>query len=492
MLEKLSHILFSSRLLLPDLLFGVVFLVIVATITFSQKLDVERTYRLFNMLIITVLISSGLLFYALFEFYKQDFESVSVLFGQLIYLDSISLFFKIIISIASVAVLIHVWVLGYKVVGEFYAIFMALVWGLFIMTMTTNWLMLYVSLELVSICSYILVVFNKEKDNSEAGIKYLLIGATSSAIMLYGISLLYGMTGTLNFVGQEFATFLSQNPTWIVQIAVFMTIGGLLFKLSAVPFHSWTPDVYEATPTPIVAFLSIAPKAAVILVLIRLFSSLSIDFRMIMAIIIMASITIGNFSALWQTNTKRMLGYSTIAHAGFMLVGLLATNPIGIQSTIFYITTYLFITLGAFLLIDLLALKTESYELESLRGLGQQNIFLGLAAVIIMIALVGLPPTVGFTGKLLLFTALWESYQSSGSNMLLVVLIFGLLNTAISIFYYIKVPYYMILKEPKIGVRYYPIGFIRNGFLLIFLFFIIYFFMSPSGLINLIESLKLA
>ena len=271
-----------------------------------------------------------------------------------------------------------------------------------------------------------------------------------------------------------------------------MAIGGLLFKLSAVPFHSWTPDVYEATPTPIVAFLSIAPKAAVILVLIRLFSSLSIDFRMIMAIIIMASITIGNFSALWQTNTKRMLGYSTVAHAGFMLVGLLATNTIGIQSTIFYITTYLFITLAAFLLIDLLALKTESYELESLRGLGQENIFLGLAAVIIMIALVGLPPTVGFTGKLLLFTALWESYQTSGSNMLLVVLIFGLLNTAISIFYYIKIPYFMIFKEPKIGVRYFQIGFIRNGFLLIFLFFIIYLFMRPSGLINLIESLKLA
>ncbi|MDZ7933864.1 MAG: NADH-quinone oxidoreductase subunit N [Emticicia sp.] len=335
MLEKLSHILFSSRVLLPDLLFGVVFLVIVAAIAFSQKLDTERTYVLFNVLIISVLISMCFVFYAFFGFYKQYFESGSVLFGQLIYLDSVSLFFKLIISVASVAVLIHVWVVGYKVVGEFYAIFMALVWGLFIMTMTTNWLMLYVSLEMVSICSYILVVFNKGKANSEAGIKYLLFGATSSAIMLYGISLLYGMTGTLNFVGQEFATFLGQNPTWIAQIAIFMAVGGLLFKLSAVPFHSWTPDVYEATPTPIVAFLSIAPKAAVVLVLIRLFSSLSIDFRMIMAVVIMASITIGNFSALWQTNTKRMLGYSTIAHAGFMLVGLLATNIIGIQASSF-------------------------------------------------------------------------------------------------------------------------------------------------------------
>ncbi|WP_064196806.1 MULTISPECIES: NADH-quinone oxidoreductase subunit N [Emticicia] len=489
MLEKLSHILFSSRVLLPDLLFGLLFLVIVAAITFLQKFDNERIYVLFNVLIISILLSVSCVFYTFWGFYKQYFESGSVLFGQLIYLDSTSLFFKLIIAISAVAVLIHVLVVGYKVVGEFYAIFLALVWGLFIMTMTTNWLMLYVSLEMVSICSYILVVFNKGKNNTEAGIKYLLFGATSSAVMLYGISLLYGMTGTLNFVGQEFATFLSQNPTWVAQIAVFMTIGGLLFKLSAAPFHSWTPDVYEATPTPIVAFLSIAPKAAVILVLIRFYSYLAIDFKLLLSVIIMASITIGNLSALWQTNTKRLLGYSTIAHAGFMLVGLLATSEIGVKSAIFYVATYGFITLAAFLLIDLLALKTESYELESLRGLGQENIFLGLAAVVVMIALVGLPPTVGFTGKLLIFTALWESYQTSKSILLMIVLIFGLLNTAISIFFYIKIPYYMIFKEPKIGVRYYQIGIVRKGVLFVFLFFIIYLFINPSSLLNLIEGL---
>lgn len=489
MLEKLSHILFSSRVILPDLLFGVVFLIIVAAIAISKRLDGGGTSILFNVLILSVLISIGFIFYTLFRFYNEYFESGSTLFGDLIYLDSKSLFFKLIITISAVAVLLHLWIVGYKVVGEFYAIFVALIWGLFIMTMTTNWLMLYVSLEMVSICSYILVVFNKGKINSEAGIKYLLFGATSSAVMLYGISLLYGMTGTMNFVGQEFATFLGQNPVWISTIAIFMAIGGLLFKLSAVPFHAWTPDIYEATPTPIVAFLSIAPKAAVLVVLIRLFSSLSIDFQMIMSIIILGSITIGNLSALWQTNTKRMLGYSTIAHAGFMLVGILATNTIGVHASIFYITTYLFITLAAFLLIDLLALKTESYELESLRGLGQENIYLGLAAVIIMVALVGLPPTVGFTGKLLVFTALWEAYQTSNNNLLLVVLLFGLLNTAISIFYYLKIPYYMILKEPKIGVKYYQIGLIRKGFLLIFLFFIIYLFLRPSELMNLISTL---
>jgi NADH-quinone oxidoreductase subunit N len=489
MLEKLIHILYSSRVLLPDLIFGLVFLVVVATISFSKKMDVEDIYNLFNALIISVLISLGFVFYSFLGFFSQYFESGSSLFNGLLFLDNKSIFFKLLITISAVAVLLHIWIIGYKIVGEFYAIFVALVLGLFIMSMTTNLLMLYVSIEMVSICSYILVAINKGKTNSEAGIKYLLFGATSSAVMLYGISLLYGMTGTLNFVGQEFAAFLGQNPTWVANVAIFMTIGGLLFKLSAAPFHSWTPDVYEATPTPVVAFLSIAPKAAVILILIRLYHSLSINFSLITAVIILASLTIGNLSALWQTNTKRMLGYSTIAHAGFMLVGLLATNLLGLQATIFYITTYLFITLAAFLLVDLLALKTESYELESLKGLGQENIFLGLAAVIIMVALVGLPPTVGFTGKLLIFTALWEGYQSSGSSILLVVLLFGLINTAISIFYYLKIPFYMIFKEAKIGVKFYHVGILRKTFLSIFLFFIIYLFLNPDKLMSMIGKL---
>ena len=489
MLEKLTHIFFSTRVLLPDLLFGLVFLVVVAAISFSKKLDIESIYYLFNALIISVLISIGFVFYLFLGFFGQYFEPGRSLFGELIYLDNKSVFFKLLITTASVAVLLHVWIVGYKVVGEFYAIFVALVFGLFIMTMTTHLLMLYVSIEMVSICSYILVIINKGKPNAEAGIKYLLFGATSSAVMLYGISLLYGMTGTLNFVAPEFASFLVQNPVWVANVAIFMTIGGLLFKLSAVPFHSWTPDVYEATPTPVVAFLSIAPKAAVLMVLIRLYSSLRIDFSLTTAVIILASITIGNLSALWQTNTKRMLGYSTIAHAGFMLVGLLATNSFGVQATIFYITTYLFITLAAFLLVDLLALKTESYELESLKGLGQENIFFGLAAVIIMVALVGLPPTVGFTAKLLIFTALWEGYQTSGSSILLIVLLFGLINTAISIFYYLKIPFYMIFKEAKIGVKFYHVGLLRNAFLLLFLFFIIYLFLNPDKLMRMIGKL---
>ncbi|WP_337044531.1 NADH-quinone oxidoreductase subunit N [Emticicia sp. 17c] len=487
MLEKITHILFSTKLLMPDLIFAGVFLIVVTIVAFTKKST--QSYNLFNTLTISVLISIGFVFYVFLGFMDQYFDAGIVLFHNLIYLDKLSIFFKILVTVSAIFVILHLWIVGYKVMAEFYAIFLAAILGLFVLSMTNHLLMLYVALEMVSICSYILVAINKSKANAEAGIKYLLTGATSSAVMLYGISLLYGMTGSLQLGSQEFATFLGQNPSWVANIAAFMTLGGLLFKLSAAPFHSWTPDVYEATPTPIVAFLSIAPKVGVIVVIIRFLSALSIDFRLIMSIIIIGSLLIGNLSALWQNNTKRMLGYSTIAHAGFMLVGLLAINEFGVQSAIFYVATYMFITLAAFVLVDLLALKTDSYELTSLQGLGQENIFLGLSAVVIMIALVGFPPTVGFTGKLLIFTALWDSYQSSNNQLLLIVLIISLLNTAISVFYYLKIPYFMIFKEAKVGAKRYQLGFFKKGLLFIFVFMIIYLFVKPDTLMKLIESL---
>jgi len=487
MLEKLSHILFSTRLLLPELVFAGIFLIIVTIVAFTKKN--QQSHNLYNTFTISILITIGFVFYVFLSFLDQYFNSGVVLFNNLLYLDKLSIFFKLIITTSAILVILHLWIIGYKVVGEFYVIFLALILGLFVMTMTTHLLMLYIALEMVSICSYILVAINKSKNNAEAGIKYLLTGATSSAVMLYGISLLYGMTGTLNFAGQEFATFLGQNPSWVANVAAFMTIGGLLFKLSAAPFHSWTPDVYEATPTPIVAFLSIAPKVGVIVVMIRFLGGLSVDFRLLLAVIIIGSLFIGNLSALWQNNTKRMLGYSTIGHAGFMLVGLLALNQFGVQSAIFYVATYLFITLAAFLLVDLLALKTESYELSSLRGLGQENIFLGLAAVTIMIALVGFPPTVGFTGKLLIFTALWESYQYSGNQLLLIVLIISLLNTAISVFYYLRIPFFMIFKDPQGSAKRYHLDLLKRAFLLIFVFVLVYLFIKPDIIMNMIETL---
>lgn len=490
MLDQLYHIIRSSEILLPDILLVGVFLVIVLGLTLSSQLDSERIHNVFNALIISVLISLVFVFYAFLGFFGQFFESGSLLYNGLIYLDNYAIFFKILISIAAALVLLQVWVIGYRVVGEFYAILVATVFGLYVMVMTTHLMTVYIAIETVSISSYILVAINKSKLNAEAGIKYLLFGAVSSAIMLYGISWIYGLTGTLNFASQEFTFYLWQNPAWVSYLAITLTISGILFKLSASPFHIWTPDVYQAAPTPIVAFFSIAPKAAALLILIRIFKYLSIDYQTLLTVIILVSLTIGNLSALWQSNTKRMLAYSSIAHAGFMLIGLLATSQFGIQTAIFYTTTYLFITIAAFVLIDLLALKTDSYEMESLRGLGQENIILGFSTVVVMMALVGLPPTVGFTGKLLIFSALWEHYQATSHKLSMVVLIFGLLNSAIAIFYYMKIPYFMIFKEAKLGTRFYDIGWLRKIFLLAFVAIIIYLFFKPDWLVDLIGKLS--
>ncbi|MFN3848335.1 MAG: NADH-quinone oxidoreductase subunit N [Spirosomataceae bacterium] len=488
MYEQLQHILQSNRLILPELIFTGTFLVIVLLLAFSKSLDYERIHNIFNFLVISVLVSLSFVFWGFLSYYKTYFESGSVLYSGLLYLDTEAIYFKLLISVCSVIVLLHLWVVGYRVVGEFYAIFIAVILGLYLLTMTTNLLMMYISVEFVSISSYILVAFNKGKLNAEAGIKYLLVGATSSAIMLYGISLLYGMTGTLDFASQQFAINLLLNPSWVVLVVVFMSIGGLLFKLSAAPFHIWTPDIYEATPTPIVSFLSIAPKAGSLLVLSRFLSNLTVDYQLIIGVVILISITIGNLSALWQKNTKRLLGYSTIAHAGFMLVGLLAINEDGMKSAIFYVSTYAVITLAAFLLVDLLALKTDSYELEELSGLGQVNPILAVAATVIMVALVGLPPTVGFTGKLLIFSALYQGYEDTASGLMLLVLIFGLINTAISIFFYFKIPYFMLLKDGE-GNQYFNMSISQRLLLFILTGAIILLFIYPSRLMEIINNL---
>jgi NADH-quinone oxidoreductase subunit N len=464
-------------------------LVIIAGLSFSKRFGSEQYQQTLNWLIISILASLCFVYFGFARFYKEYYDSGSMLFGEMLYLDIQSIYFKFLISLAAIIVLLHISIVGYRIPSEFYPIFVGMILGLFFLTMTTNLLMLYISIEMVSICSYILVAFNKAKINVEAGIKYLLYGATSSAIMLYGISFLYGMTGTLNFASHQFATNLFLNPTWVVYTTCFMTLGGLFFKISAAPFHAWTPDVYEATPTPVVAFFSIAPKAAALLALIRFLTSLSVDYQVVITVIVVLSLTIGNFSALWQTNTKRMLAYSTIAHAGFMLVGVLAANDLGIRSSIFYISTYMFLTLAAFLLIDLLALKTESYEMQKLKGLGHHNRLLGIAAVVIMMGLVGLPPTVGFTAKFLVFSGLWEGYAATGSKLQLFVLIFGLLNTAVSMFYYLKIPYYMIIKEGEIGAKFLKINYLQRLFLLIMVFFIIYLFAKPAWLMGVIQGL---
>ena len=345
---------------------------------------------------------------------------------------------------------------------EWYSLLIAMTLGLFLMTISVNMLSIYLSIELVSIGSYLLTSLTADRKASEGGIKYLLFGAISSAIMLYGMSLLYGMTGTLDLTADAFGAGLAQQEGAVVAVAMLLTLGGLLFKLAGVPFHVWTPDAYEAAPVPVAAFFSIGPKAAAVLIIIRIVTALPLEsslegataavLQTPLAVLALAGILIGNLSALRQTDAKRLLAYSTIAHAGFLLVGVVAMTNAGFEAVLFYVGTYLFISLAAFFLIDLLA-RSQGHDLtiRNFAGLGSKQPLLAVALTVVMLALTGLPPTVGFTAKLLAFSALYDAWQQSGNAWLLILFALGLLNALISLVYYLKIPFLLFFRPATVG-----------------------------------------
>jgi NADH-quinone oxidoreductase subunit N len=438
-MKELQEILSSSQHILPEwiLLLGILLIVIIVSF---QKKDSKWPYR-FSFLLVLIYTFSATYFY-------ENLPAGGLkLYGGLLLVDQTSLFFKQLVAISTIVFLIHSRLFEYKFDGEIYFLMLCILLGLSFLSMTTHFLVIYVALELVSISSYVLVATKNEKMNFEAAIKYLIFGATSSAIMLYGISLFYGMGHTLNFAEPAFIQAIAANTPLIIQIISFLFLAGLLFKIAAAPFHSWVPDVYEVTSTPIISFLSFAPKAVGVLVVARVVQSNFADLNAVLLLIIFLSLIIGNLAALWQTNLKRMLGYSGIAQAGFILIGVLKSPQTDFYGAFFYILTYLPITMGAFLLADLLKNLSGSDEMEDFKGLGQQNIFLGLNAVIIMMALVGLPPTVGFMAKLMVFSSIVNLGEAMHSSVYYGLLIFGLLNAAISIYYYLKVPYFMLIKK---------------------------------------------
>ena len=373
-------------------------------------------------------------------------EKPAFRFYPMLFLDHQAVFFKLLIVIAWIFALIHVRVLKYDFPPEFYAILIATVAGLNLLTMSTHLLTIYLSLELISISSYLLVAISPYKKAAEGGLKYLLFGAASSAIMLYGISLIYGLSGTMDITNGAMSAGLMNNSNLVITVSIVLTLAGALFKLSLVPFHVWTPDVYEASPTPLVSFLSVAPKAAVILVLMRLASVFPAQYFPVLGGISLISITIGNVAALWQTNARRLLAYSSIAQAGYLVVGVAAYSRFGFETATFYTAAYVVINMASFFLIDLLQPKATT-ELSAFEGLGKKNIWISCVLTVIMVALAGLPPTVGFTAKWLVFSALWDSYHDQGFPWMLWLLIGGILNAAIALAYYLRLPYLLFFKN---------------------------------------------
>jgi len=288
----------------------------------------------------------------------------------------------------------------------------------------------------------------RDPRSNEAALKYLLIGAASSAIFLYGMSLLYGLSGgetNLNTIASKI-TEINGAQSLGLAISLVFIIAGIAFKISAVPFHQWTPDVYEGSPTPVVAFLSVGSKTAGFALAIRLlvtaFGSMSEQWHFIFTALAILSMVLGNVVALAQTSIKRMLAYSSIAQAGFVMIGLIAGTDNGYSSMIFYLFIYLFMNLGAFSCIILFSLRTGTDQISEYAGLYQKDPLLTLCLSICLLSLGGIPPMAGFFGKIYLF---WAGWQAGLYGLVLL----GLITSVISIYYYIRVVKMMVVKEPQ-------------------------------------------
>ncbi|GAB3807650.1 NADH-quinone oxidoreductase subunit N [Spirosoma humi] len=472
--DQLTDILSSLRGFGPELWLSISFcLLLIAELIFVRVMPLPTVRRYLAGLSIIFLLVAGL--WAVYQ------STRGFLFMNVLFIDQQAIFVQAIVALGAILVILYEFLSFQQAETgqagqarysrgfvqraglpfEWYPLLVAMVLGLFLMTMSVNMLSIYLSIELVSICSYLLTALTTDRKASEGGIKYLLFGAVSSAIMLYGMSLLYGMTGTLDLTADAFGAELAHQDGSVVAVAMLLTAAGLLFKLAGVPFHIWTPDAYEAAPVPVAAFFSVGPKAAAVLVLMRVITALPAESGMggttaavlqtPLAVLALAGILIGNLSALRQTDAKRLLAYSTIAHAGFLLVGVVALNNAGFEAVLFYVGTYLFMSLAAFFLVDLLArstgvLSNEPLTIRNFAGLGPKQPLLAIALTVVMLGLTGLPPTVGFTAKLLSFSALYEAYQQTGDNWLLALFAVGLLNALISLVYYLKIPFLLFFR----------------------------------------------
>jgi NADH-quinone oxidoreductase subunit N len=377
-------------------------------------------------------------------------------FSGMLVIDPYAVFFEIVfIMIAAVMLLASYSYVGkyVKADGEFYTLMLFSTTGAMFMASTNELITIYISLELTSIPLYIMAGLLRTGERSaEAAVKYVLLGAMSSAILLYGFALLYGLTGTTDLAGiaRSVGTGV-QNGNVLILIADVLILAGFGFKISAVPFHMWAPDIYEGSPTAATAFFSVASKAAGFAALIRVFMSGGLgqvnltSLTIVIAIIAISTMTLGNLVAAVQTNVKRLMAYSSIAQAGYILVGFVASisgkNTGGDSAVLFFILVYVITNLGAFSGIIALANATGGERIEDFKGLARRAPLLSAGTALCMLSLAGIPPMAGFISKVFIFTAAW----GEGLSWLVVI---ALLNTAVSLVYYGRIVKAMYFDAP--------------------------------------------
>lgn len=366
--------------------------------------------------------------------------------------DDLSIVFRGIVALSSVITILmsirYVEQSG-TALAEFIGILLTATLGGMFISGANELVTIFVSLETLSISSYLLTGYTKRDPRSnEAALKYLLIGASSTAVFLYGTSLLYGLSGgktQLSAIADGIAAANLTQSLGLV-IALVFVIAGVGFKISAAPFHQWTPDVYEGAPTPVIAFLSVGSKAAgfalAIRLLINVFPLVAEEWKFVFTALAVLSMILGNVVALAQTSMKRMLAYSSIAQAGFVMIGLIAGTEAGYASMVFYMLVYLFMNLCGFTCVILFSLRTGTDQIAEYSGLYQKDPLLTLGLSLSLLSLGGIPPLAGFFGKIYLFWAGWQA------GLYWLVLL-GLITSVVSIYYYIRVVKMMVVKEPQ-------------------------------------------
>jgi NADH-quinone oxidoreductase subunit N len=391
------------------------------------------------------------------------------LFRGMLALDPIGVFFKIVLVLASFLVVLmfqHSRELEGLGRGEFYALMLAVTLSNMLMATANDLAMLYLALEMVSITSYVLVAYMKgDRMSNEASLKYILFGAVATGTMLYGLSWLYGLTGTTSLpaIREFLSAGLSDANRYTVYVIALLVFAGLGFKTATVPFHFWCPDVYEGAPTPVTAFLSVAPKAAGFSLMLRFFltgfsveetgrwdlSPGAVHWPFALMVISVATMTLGNVAALTQTNMKRLLAYSSIAHAGYILMGIVALSWNGARGLMIYLLAYLFMNLGAFLVVTLIHHQEGTFDLRDYQGLYRRAPLLTVAMAIFLLSLMGIPPLVGFMGKLYVFAAIVDRALGTGPDHVWYLWygVIAAVNAAVAAYYYARVLKTMIIEE---------------------------------------------
>ncbi len=486
----LSSILESIGKFVPETVLTATFCVtLVAGLIARRKPAIPAVFAVLGMLV------------ALWAVIRQAGVEQTI-FSGLLAVDPFAVFFKGIVTVSTLFIFVFSFFsaevrTSVRRQGEYYALLTAMTLGMYLMAGATHLLMMVLALELTSLPSYILAGFTKEApDSSEASLKYIIYGAMSSGLMLYGVSIMFGLTGVLGFGDINRALATSVPNYFALLVATVLIIAGFGYKISAVPFHFWTPDVYEGAPVTITALLSVASKAAGFAMLMRFFKSVFIDTSVIglpagfwaslygfewnklIAVLSVLTMTLGNLVAVWQNNLKRLLAYSSIAHAGYMLMGIVVLSDKGLMAVLLYFIVYLFMNLGAFYVVMLMADRTGSEDIDSYKGLGYRAPLLSVAMAIFLISLTGLPPTAGFIGKLYLFAAVLDARW-------VWLAVVGAINSVISLYYYARVFRNMFLRDPEGPTAVVTIGRAQTVLLLVLLVPTLLFGLYFSPLVDL-------